>query len=55
MQDDIDSIEFGLQEVLIGVISNRVRNRAVTVGDHAVGGDNGVAHYAVRTYHCRKR
>ena len=51
MHDDRGPIELGLQEALIGVVADGIRHHAVAIGDHAVGGNDGVALDAVRSDH----
>ena len=47
MHDRDGAVEFGLQEILVGLVANRVGHLAAGVGDHAVGRDDGVAFDAI--------
>ena len=42
MHDHGGPIQFSLQKPLIGLVADRIRHRAVAVGNHAVGGNDGV-------------
>ena len=55
MHDDGSAVEFGLQELLVGVVANAARDRSVAIGNHAVGGDNGIAFDSVRPNHQPRR
>ena len=49
------AVEFGLQEFLVGIILYRGRHGAAGIGDHPVGGDDGVAFNAMRSAHAPQR
>ena len=48
-------IHLRLQESLVGFVANRVRHGAVGVGDHAVGGNDGVPFNAMQSDHGQRR
>ena len=51
MDDRGGAVHLALQEALIRFVANRLRHDAVVVGNHAIGGHNGVAFEAVRPDH----
>ena len=55
VHDDGGAIHRRLQEMLIGVVADAIRHGAVTVGNHAVGRNDGVAFDGVRSNHRGKR
>ena len=51
MHERDGAVEFGLQEILVGLVGSRVRHLAGGIGDHAVGRNDGVALDTVRPDH----
>ncbi len=49
MHHDGGAVEAFLEEMLIGVVADRLRHLAFRVGDHAVGGDDDVSFDAAQS------
>ena len=51
VHDNRCAVELGLQEMLVGVVADRVRHHAVGIGNHPVGRYDGIAFNVVRSKH----